>query len=160
MKALLKQKRRSPKRSPFAKRDGLERLDVLSLPAFGALGHVELHGLALLQALETACLNRREMYENVFAGLAADKAVAFGVIEPLYCSLFCHGARCSFRLSILRWREIGGDRCRILAVEASAAHDRLGLTHKVMVRVGEGISKGILGRLSVVGLMARSAGRQ
>jgi hypothetical protein len=28
------------------------------------------------------------MHENVFARLAADKAVALGVIEPLYCSLF------------------------------------------------------------------------
>jgi hypothetical protein len=28
------------------------------------------------------------MHENVFAILTADKAVALGVIEPLYCSLF------------------------------------------------------------------------
>jgi hypothetical protein len=28
------------------------------------------------------------MHENVFAGLTADKAIALGVIEPLYCSLF------------------------------------------------------------------------
>jgi hypothetical protein len=36
----------------------LESLHVFSLPALGALGHVELHRLALLQALETACLDR------------------------------------------------------------------------------------------------------
>jgi hypothetical protein len=30
------------------------------------------------------------MHENVFAILTADEAVAFSVIEPLYCSLFCH----------------------------------------------------------------------
>src|SRR5260370_9950613 len=28
------------------------------------------------------------MHENVFAALAADKAIALGVIEPLHCSLF------------------------------------------------------------------------
>jgi hypothetical protein len=43
-----------------------------------------------LKALEPAGLNGGEMDENIFARLAADKAVAFGVIEPLYCSLF-HG---------------------------------------------------------------------
>ncbi len=36
----------------------LQRLDVLSLPALRALGYVELHGLALLQALKAACLDR------------------------------------------------------------------------------------------------------
>jgi hypothetical protein len=30
------------------------------------------------------------MHKYVLAILTADKAVAFGVIEPLYCSLFCH----------------------------------------------------------------------
>jgi hypothetical protein len=28
------------------------------------------------------------MHKNVFATLTANKAVAFGVVEPLYCSLF------------------------------------------------------------------------
>jgi len=28
------------------------------------------------------------VHENVFAILAADKTIAFGVVEPLYCSLF------------------------------------------------------------------------
>src|ERR1035437_846450 len=64
--------------------------NVLRLPALGALGHVELHGLAFLQALEAASLNRGEVHENVFAILTADKAVALGVIKPLHCSLFCH----------------------------------------------------------------------
>ena len=109
---------------------GLERLDVLSLPALGALGHVELHGLALLQALETACLNRREMYENVFARLTADKAVALGVIEPLDCSLFCHGVRCSFVQSILRWRDSEVLQAGYELVRQVTAHDRFGLTHK------------------------------
>jgi len=66
----------------------LDRGHVLCLPALRALGYFELHCLALLQALEAARLNGREMHENVFAGLTADKAVTFGVIEPLNCSLF------------------------------------------------------------------------
>jgi hypothetical protein len=72
----------------FFKSAGLDRLHVLSLPALGSLGDAELHRLALLQASETTCLDGREMHENVFAILTADKAVALGVIEPLYCSLF------------------------------------------------------------------------
>ena len=63
---------------------------VFSLPAFGALGDVELHGLTLLQALETTRLDGGEMYKNILSALTADEAVAFGVVEPLYCSLFCH----------------------------------------------------------------------
>src|SRR5437762_1628948 len=42
----------------------LERLNVLSLPTLGALGHVELHRLALLQALEAARLARCTVHEN------------------------------------------------------------------------------------------------
>jgi hypothetical protein len=68
----------------------LERADVLSLPAFGPLGYVELHRLALLEALEAACLDCREVHKYIFASLTADKAVAFGIVKPLYCSLFCH----------------------------------------------------------------------
>src|SRR5579885_1652694 len=82
------QKGRSPMRPPFDKLESLDCLDVLGLPALGSFGYLELHGLALLQALETAGLNRREMHENVFARLAANKAVALGIVEPLYCSLF------------------------------------------------------------------------
>ena len=68
----------------------LERADVLSLPAFRALGDVEFHTLAFLEALEAACLDRREVHENIFASLPADEAVALSVVKPLYCSLFCH----------------------------------------------------------------------
>jgi hypothetical protein len=28
------------------------------------------------------------MHENIFPSLTADETVAFGVVEPLYCSLF------------------------------------------------------------------------
>ena len=87
-------------------RSALERLDVFRLPALGALGHVELDGLTFLQALETACLDRREVHKNVFASLPADEAVALSVIKPLYCSLFCHLDRVSFSIE-LRWKEFG-----------------------------------------------------
>src|SRR6266849_8482133 len=66
----------------------LYRLNVLSLPAFRAFGHVELHSLPFLQAAKAACLNSGEMHEDIFPCLTADEAVAFGVVEPLYRSLF------------------------------------------------------------------------
>ena len=72
------------------RRPHLERLYVFSLQALRALRNVELHGLTLLQALETARLDRREVHKNILATLTADEAIAFGVVEPLHCSLFCH----------------------------------------------------------------------
>src|SRR5450759_3465666 len=83
----------NPGHLKFLLRDRCRCLDggnVLRLPALGALGHVELHGLAFLQALEAASLTRGEMHENVFAILTADKTVTLGVVKPLHCSLFCH----------------------------------------------------------------------
>src|SRR5215831_4161237 len=68
----------------------LQRFYVLSLPTLRALGHVELHRLTLLKALETARLDCREMHENVFAALTANETVALGIVEPLYRSLFRH----------------------------------------------------------------------
>jgi hypothetical protein len=44
------------------------------------------------------------VHENIFAILAADKAIAFGVIEPLYCSLFCHVGAVFLSIN-LRWRD-------------------------------------------------------
>jgi len=44
-------------KSPFSTQK-LQSLDVLSLPALRTLGHVELHRLAFLQALEAARLDR------------------------------------------------------------------------------------------------------
>ena len=73
----------------------LGRANVFRLQAFWSLGHFELHYLAFLQASEAASLNGREMHENVIARLTADEAVAFGVIEPLYRSLF-HRLECLF----------------------------------------------------------------
>jgi len=68
----------------------LDSLNVLGLPALGAFSHVELDGLAFLQAAEPARLDRREMHEYVLATLATDETVAFGVVKSLYCSFFCH----------------------------------------------------------------------
>ena len=112
--------------SPFAKSRVLERPHVFSLPALGAFGHVELHGLALLKALETARLNCREMDKNVFATLPANKAIAFGVVKPLHCALFCH-VDTNFLSVNLRWRIRRYER-QVLAVKARAAHDRFDLT--------------------------------
>ncbi len=82
----------------------LERLHVCRLQTFGAFGDVELNRLALLQALETARLDRREMHENVFASLTADEAVALGIVKPLYCSLF-HLICTLVSFVKLRWRD-------------------------------------------------------
>ena len=68
----------------------LERLHILGLPAFRAFDHIELYLLTFLQAAESTRLNSREVYEYILTVLAADKSIAFGVIEPLYCSCF-HG---------------------------------------------------------------------
>jgi hypothetical protein len=63
----------------------LDRLNVLSLPAPWPLGHVELDRLTLLRAPEASCLDSGEMHEDILSGLAAHKAVAFGIVTPLYC---------------------------------------------------------------------------
>ena len=66
----------------------LQGTNIFCLPALRSLSHFEFNCLTLLQALESARLDCGEMYKYVFARLTADKAVALGVIEPLYCSLF------------------------------------------------------------------------
>src|SRR5438034_487315 len=65
-------------------------LNVLGLPALRAFGHIELHRLPFLQAAKAASLNCGEMHEDILPILTADEAIAFGVVKPLYCSLFCH----------------------------------------------------------------------
>src|SRR5690606_37385227 len=49
----------------------------------GAGLNLELDDLALRQGLEAVHLNGGEMYEDVFAALLLNEAIAFGVIEPL-----------------------------------------------------------------------------
>jgi hypothetical protein len=67
---------------------GLERLNVLCLPAFGAFHHVELNCLTLLESAEALCLNGGVVNENIFPALAADESETLGVVKPLHCSLF------------------------------------------------------------------------
>lgn len=66
----------------------LDELDVFCLKALCAFDYIKLHGLAFLKAAESICLNRREVHENIIAGLTANKAVALGIVKPLHCSLF------------------------------------------------------------------------
>jgi len=66
----------------------LESLNVLSLPALGALYDIELNGLAFLERTETIALNGGVMYENIVACCTAEKSEALGIVEPLYCTLF------------------------------------------------------------------------
>ena len=78
---------------------------VFSLPTLGALRNVELYGLPFLKTLELARLDCREVHKNILAALTTDEAVAFGVVEPLHCSLFCHIWILVFLLIDLRWRD-------------------------------------------------------
>ena len=66
----------------------LEGLDVLRLEPFGSFYDVELNRLPFLQAAESVGLDGGEVYEDILATLAADKAEALSVVEPLDCSLF------------------------------------------------------------------------
>src|SRR6266498_1272253 len=94
----------------------LERLNIFSLPALRAFGYIKLDRLALLQALETSRLHRRKVHKHIFAILSADKTIALGVVEPLYCSLFCHvGNGVPFNQFTLE--RFGGDagRCKLVS---------------------------------------------
>src|SRR5216683_79373 len=78
-------------RNPFGERAFCchsDSLNVLGLPALRSFGHVELDGLPFLQAAKAASLNSGEMHEDILPILTADEAIAFGVVKPLYCSLF------------------------------------------------------------------------
>src|SRR5215469_14602547 len=66
----------------------LDRLDVLCLKAFRSFRDIELYNLAFPQAAEATAVNSGEMHKYVLAILTADEAVAFGIVKPLYCSLF------------------------------------------------------------------------
>ena len=69
-------------------RPSTDSLNVLGLPALRAFGYIELHRLTFLQAAKSASLNGGEMHEDILTILTADEAIAFGVVKPLYCSLF------------------------------------------------------------------------
>ena len=69
-------------------RFSLESLNVLRLPALGALGDVELNALSLLKSTEAVGLNCRVMNKYIFTVLAAQKSKTLCIIKPLHCSLF------------------------------------------------------------------------
>ena len=75
-------------------RPDLDRLYVLSLPALGALGHVELDLLAFLKRTEAVCLDGGVMDEDVLAVFTAQKSKSLGVIKPLDCACFHCVAPC------------------------------------------------------------------
>src|SRR5271156_1930312 len=66
---------------------GLKADDVLGLKALGALLNFEFHRLAFVERLVALGLDRREMHEDVFAGLALDETKTLGRVEPLDCTL-------------------------------------------------------------------------
>jgi hypothetical protein len=66
----------------------LDSLDVLCLPALGALDDVELNALTFLKRTEAVRLDGGVMHEHVIAILTADKSEALGIVKPFYCSLF------------------------------------------------------------------------
>ena len=66
----------------------LDSLNVFRLKAFRPFDDIKLYSLAFLQAAKAARLNRREMHEHIATTLTADEAVPFGIVKPLYCSLF------------------------------------------------------------------------
>ena len=68
-----------------------------------------------------------EVHKNVFAILTANEAVALGVVEPLYCSLFCH-VDTGVPFNRFTLERFGGTEGRLLAGWARAAHDRFDLT--------------------------------
>jgi len=61
--------------------------DVAGLKTLGALFNSELDLLAFLQVLEAIALNGREVDKDIRAALASEKAVAFGPVEPLDCTV-------------------------------------------------------------------------
>jgi hypothetical protein len=62
--------------------------DVFGLKTLRALAHFKLHHLALIQGLVAFHLDRGEMNENIFPGLALDETIPLGGVEPLHDTLF------------------------------------------------------------------------
>src|SRR3954469_19145826 len=75
---------------------GLDQLDVGCARAFRALLNFVLHLVVLLQRLEAARLDGREVHEKILAAIVrGDEAEALGVVEPLYitCTHFFHSLK-------------------------------------------------------------------
>jgi hypothetical protein len=67
---------------------GLQADDVLSLKTFRSLLDFEFHCLAFVERLVPFRLDRREVHENVFTGLALNETKTLCCVEPLHCTLF------------------------------------------------------------------------
>src|SRR2546422_10904338 len=61
--------------------------DVLRLQPLRTLSHVELDVVALGEAAEALCLDRREVHEHVWTRLLRDKAKALRVVKPLHLKI-------------------------------------------------------------------------
>ena len=70
--------------------DGLQRLNVGSLQALGALDNLEFNGLSLVEGAIAVRLDGGEMDEDVLAALALDETKALAGVKPLYSTLFFH----------------------------------------------------------------------
>src|SRR5258708_184986 len=64
--------------------------DVLCLQAFRAFHDLERHAVALIEALEPLTEDAGVMDEHIRSMFPGDETIAFGVVEPLHCSLLCH----------------------------------------------------------------------
>ena len=85
---------------PFSQKPTeLQNLNVFCLEPLGSADDAELHRLAFLKAAEALRLDGRKMHKYVLTALPSDEAKAFGVVEPLHCSLF-HVAQNLVDLSI------------------------------------------------------------
>jgi hypothetical protein len=64
-----------------------ETRDLISLGTFSSLNDVEFDLIAFFEALVALALNGAVVYEDVCPALAAEEAVTFCVVEPLYGAL-------------------------------------------------------------------------
>jgi hypothetical protein len=76
-----------------------QRLNVISLQSLRPFCDLKLHCLTFSQRAEAVSANRRVMHKNVFTALTCNEAKPFGVIEPLYCTLF-HNVACFLDLNL------------------------------------------------------------
>jgi hypothetical protein len=73
----------------------LQADDVLGLKTLRSLLHFKFNRLAFIQTLVTVSLDRREVHEHIFTGLALDETIAFCRVEPLDCTLLSAHCECS-----------------------------------------------------------------
>jgi hypothetical protein len=67
---------------------GLDCGDALGLETLGALADFKFDQLAFVQGFIAVHLDRGEVHENIFTGLALNESVPFGSVEPFHDTLF------------------------------------------------------------------------